>query len=157
MPLEPPWTRKRVALLQAGEQEHVRPDRAGHLGQRGGGGQLDAGRPRQQLPRRDGDPLGVAAAGEQRAHLVADRPVRHAVADLADDAAALEAEDLAGALGRRVEALPLQQVGAVHRAGLDVDDHLTRPADRVGHLAPAEHLGATGFADRDRTHVAGAR
>ena len=146
MPLEPPCTRKASPAPQPGQQEDVRPDGAGDLGQRRGGGQLDAGGPGQQLPRRDGDPLGVAAAGEQRAHLVADRPAGHALADLADDAAALQAEDVAGALRRRVEALPLQEVGAVHRRRRDVDDHLARAAHRVGHLAPAEHLGTAGLA-----------
>jgi hypothetical protein len=51
------------------------------------------------------------------------------------------------------EALPLQQVGPVHRAGGDVDDHLAGPAHRIGHLTPLERLGTTGFANRHRAHV----
>ena len=38
------------------------------------GDEVDPGRDRHQLAGRDRDQLGVPAAGEQRAHLVADRP-----------------------------------------------------------------------------------
>ena len=131
----------------------LRPDRAGHLGQGGGGDELHARGHRQQLPRRDGDPLGVPAAGEQRAHLVAHRPAGHALADLADHAAALQPEDVAGALRRRVEALALHQVGPVHGRRDDVDDHLAGPAHRIGHLADQQDLGSTGRADDDRAHT----
>ena len=49
-------------------------------------------------PGRDGDVVGVPATGEQRAHLVADRPARStSVAERGDRAAALEADDLRGA------------------------------------------------------------
>ena len=65
---------QRLARAEPGHLDHVRPDRAGHLGQRRGVDQVDAGRHRQQLPGRHGDPLGVPAAGQQRADLLPDRP-----------------------------------------------------------------------------------
>src|SRR6476469_4824267 len=75
MPLEPPCTRNRSTCFRPADRNTF-----DHLVQGGGGGELHPGGPRQQLPHRDGDPLGVAPAREQRAHLVADGPVRHAVA-----------------------------------------------------------------------------
>ena len=42
-------------------------------GKRGRGHQVDPGRQRHHLSGGDGDLLGVPTAGEQRAHLVADR------------------------------------------------------------------------------------
>jgi hypothetical protein len=130
MPLEPPWTRTLSPRRRPASRKT-----------------LD-----QQLAGRDGDPLRVAAAGEEGAHLVTDRPARHAVPNLADDAAAFEAQDLAGPGRGRVEALALQEVRAVHRRRGDVQDDLAGAADGVGDLAPAEHFGATGLTHRHRAH-----
>ena len=107
---------------------------------------------RQHLPRRHHHLLGVTAAGQQRAHLVTRPPVRDAVADGADPARALQARVRRRARRRRVEALPLHQVRAVDPAGGDVDDHLARAGDRVGHLEPVQHLGFAGFGDDDSVH-----
>ena len=79
--------------------------------------QVDAVGHRHHLPGRHGHPLGVPAAGQQRAHLVADRPARRRPRRARRSAAALQAEDVRGARRRRVEALPLQEVGAVDGRG----------------------------------------
>ena len=97
---------------------HVRPDRAGHLGQRGGVDQVDAGRHRQQLPGRHGHPLGVPAAGQQRADLARPPPSRSRPAPTALITPEHSSPGYGGrARRRRVVPLPLQQVGPVDRAG----------------------------------------
>ena len=106
---------QRLARPQPGRHEDVAPHRAHDLRQRRGVRERHAVRHRQQLAGRDRDALGVAAAGEQRAHLVARRPVAGAVAHGADGAAALQPEVRRRARRRRVEALPLQDVGAGSR------------------------------------------
>ena len=66
---------QRLAGPQAGDHEDVGPDRARHLGQRAGGRRGRRRRGRGiTWPAGHGDLLGVPAAGEQGAHLVADRP-----------------------------------------------------------------------------------
>src|SRR5690606_3328583 len=104
--------------------------------------------------RRYGDPLGVPATGQQRRHLVADGEAGHALADRGDDAGALQPRVRRGARWRRVVAGALQQVRAVDRAGVDVDQHLARAGDRVGNLRPGEHLRAAGPGDRHGVHAA---
>ena len=121
-------------------------------GSAGGLQQGQPGRHRQQLAGRDRDPLRVPAAAEQRAHLVADGPAGHAVAERGDPARALQPRVRRGARRRRVVALPLQEVGPVDRAGGDLDEHLAGAGLRVRHLGPLQHLGTAGLADRDRVH-----
>ena len=81
---------ERLAGLEVGGQEDVGPDRAGHLGQGGGVDEVDTRRDREQLAGRHADLLGVAAARQQRAHLVADDPAVDAVAHGIDDAGDLQ-------------------------------------------------------------------
>ena len=142
-----------LVRLQAGDHEHVGPDRAGHL--REGRGALDvhAGRQRHHLPGGHGHLLGVPPGREERAHLVAHLMALDALADRADPARALEAEHVGGALRRRVEALPLQRVGAVDRAGDDVDDDLARTRLGVGQLGDGQGLGTTRVGCDDGTHA----
>ena len=85
---------------------------------------------RRHVHRRAGvhdDLLGVAAAGEQRHGAVADPPAAHGGADLGHLAGAFEAENRRRAGRRRIEALALQQVGAVDRGGADADADVLRP------------------------------
>ena len=99
-------------------------------------------RHRQQLPGRHGDPLGVPAAGEQRAHLVADRPARRRLAERLDDPAHLEPGDVRRARRRWVVALALQEVGAVDARGDDVDEHLAGPGRGGVDVREDERFGA---------------
>ena len=101
------------------------------------------------------DLLRVAAAGEQRARLVADLPAADAGSDLADPPGALQAGELGGAGRRRVVPLALHDVGAVHPGGHDVEDDLAAAGLGVGLLGPLEDLGATRLADGDAVHDGG--
>ena len=103
-------------------------------------------------PSRHHDLLGVAAAGQQRAHLVTRPPAGDAVADGPDPAGAFQARVRRRARRRRVAALPLHQVGAVDTAGGDLDDHLAGAGDRVGYLKPAQDVGFAGLGDDDGVH-----
>lgn len=59
-----------------------------------------------------------------------------------------------GARGRRIASLALQEVGAVHARGRDLDEHLVGPrGSRFGDVTDLEDLGPAGFADDDRTHL----
>lgn len=103
-------------------------------------------------PAGDRDLLGVAAAPEQRAHLVAHGPAGDPGAERGDPSGALQA-GVGGGAGRRVvEALPLEDVGAVDGPGHDVDQHLPLTGHGIRHLAPDQRLGPTGFRNRDRIH-----
>ena len=94
----------------------------------------------------------VSAAREQRAHLVADGPAGDTGAELGDPAGALQA-GVGGGAGRRVvEALALEEVGAVDRARRHLDEHFALAGHRVGDLVPHQRLGSTGFGNRDRMH-----
>ena len=94
---------------------------------------------RHHLARGADDPLGVPAARQQRAALVADAPAGHAVADGRDGAAALEPEHVGGTGRRGVVALPLQQVGPVDGGRDDRDGDLagTGLAGRAARRATA--------------------
>ena len=110
---------QRLAGLEVGDEEDVGPHRADDFRQ---GRRVDQGhalRHGQQLPGGHPHLLGVPAAGEQRAHLVADRPVVDALTERLDDPAHLEPGDLRLAGRRRVVALALEQVGAVDACGGD--------------------------------------
>ena len=141
-----------LAGLQRGEVEDVAPDRAGDLGQAGGVQQRHPGGHGQQLPDGDGDLLGVAAAGEQRADLVADRPAGDALAERRRSAGALQAGVGRGAGRRGVEAAALQQVGPVDGGRDDVDEHLARARDGRVDVGEDERLGAAVGRQRDGAH-----
>ena len=106
-------------------------------------------RHRHQLPGRHRHLGGVGAGGQQRARLVAHRPALDAVADGGDGPAALHAEHVGRPGRRRVEALPLQQVGPVEAGGGDVEHHLARPGLGVGDVAHDEDLGTAGPVGED--------
>ena len=139
----PPWTRSARRAARWRDHEDVRPDRAG--------------RPRAAPRRRPGPgrPAPAAAArpvrrpsrrtpaGQQRADLVADGP-----AATPRRAATIRPEHSSpgyGDTGRRVvEALPLQQVGAVHGRGDDLDQDLALAGLGIGHVGPDKCLGPPG-------------
>ena len=105
-----------------------------------------------QLPGGDGDLLGVAATGQQRAHLVADGPAGDALAQLCDATGALHAEIGRGAARGRVVALALQHVGPVQAGRGHVEDDLARPGLGRGHVLNLEHFGATWVGNHDGAH-----
>src|SRR5207248_11038678 len=119
----------RLAGREVGQPHHIGPDGAGDLGQSGRLGEVEAARLRQYLADRYRDPLGVPAAAEKGADLVAFlrwlSGVLDPVAELHDPAGALQSRVRRGARRRRVEALALQQVSPVDGTGVHVDQYLT--------------------------------
>ena len=153
MPEAPPCTRNVSPSRRCAELADVGPDRAGDLRQRGGLHQRQPGRDRQQLAGRDGDPLGVPAAAEQRAHLVADLPAGDAVAERGRPGRCTPGP---GTAGRRAAAGsgPAAACRSARLTALAATSTSTSPARRlrVGHLRPVQHLGTARLADRDRVH-----
>ena len=141
-----------LALSQARGHDEVAPHRAGHFWQRCGLDERDRRRDAHELAYRNGDAIGVAATGEERGHLIADRAGGHARAELTDGARALESEDVARTRGRGVVALSLHDVGAVHGRCGDVDDDLTRTGLRVGDFVPGQHARVTWRCNDDGAH-----
>ena len=133
--------------------DDVRVDGCEHLGQGSGGGEVEGVGHREELTGGRGDLLGVAAAGEQRGDAIADAPVLHVGAELDDRARDLEAGDLRRTRRRVVEALPLQEVGAIHSGGVDSDEDLVRPDLRGGDVGELQCLGISGGGNRDSAHV----
>src|SRR5690606_17078610 len=107
----------------------------------------------QQLGGGDRDLLGVTATGEEGTDLVADVPARHTLAEFGDHSGAFEAQDVARPRGRRVEAAPLQQVGAVDRGRRNIEKYVPGRQVRVGLLGPPENFWTTGFGGDDCIHV----
>ncbi|CAB4743304.1 unannotated protein [freshwater metagenome] len=141
-----------LALSQASGHDEVAPHRAGHFWQRCGLNERDWRRDAHELAYRNSDSIGVAATGEERGHLIADRAGGHACTELTDGAGAFEAEDVARTWGWGIEALSLHDVGAVHGRCGDVDDDLTRAGLRVGDFVPGEHARVTGRCNDDGAH-----
>ena len=145
---------QRLARSQARGHEDVRPHGAHDLGQPAGLDQVDTGGQRQHLAGGHGDLLGIAATGQQGAHLVADRETRVDVGSERGDAAgALETGVRRRARRRGVVPLPLQDIGAVDGRGDDVDQHLARSGSDVVDVLPLQHVGPAGFGDHDRLHA----
>ena len=80
-------------------------------------------------------------------YLVTDFPASDVLADGLDGARAFEAEELAGALGWRVKALPLESVGPVERCRRDSDQNVVVSHLRVFHLQQLQNLGTAGASD----------
>jgi len=131
---------------------HVRDDGGGHLQQSRGGHEIHPGRRGNQLPLGGDEILRVAAAREQRHHLVADPPPGHTGADRLDDTGGLQADDVGDALRGRVVAAALQQVGAVHARGDGAHQHLPRLGGGGGGFLDGQGLDVPGLLDDDSSH-----
>ena len=122
------------AGLEPSALEHVVPDREDRLGQGGGlhGGQSVRDEQRGGFGRHR--ELGIAAAIGEGADEIAVLEARHVLADGDDGACDFEAEKIRGVLGRRVEALALEHVGAIDARRLNDDEHFVRCGLRHGPL-----------------------
>ena len=132
--------------------DHVGPDGERRLRHRGRLREAEAPGNRQALFGRRTAVLGVAAAGDQRADVVADPPRRHVAADFDDGAGDLEAGDIRRSGRRRVLALALHQVRPVHASGRDLDQHLPGAGRRSGPLDRRQDLGSTWFSYLNGNH-----
>ena len=133
-----------LSRLQAAFLEQVQIRGEPRLGNRRRVRERERGRDRHEHGARHRHFLGVAASGEQE---------EDALPGALHLARRLEAEDLRGARRRRVLALRLQQVGAVHGGRAHVDDDLAGAGHRIRRLAPYERFGSAGLRDEDGLHA----
>ena len=110
--------------------KEIQPGGGKDFRQAGGDDQPHALRHRHHLRRRTQHPVGVAAAAEQGAHLLADRQIFDPLADGLYHPRTLQPQHLAGAGRRRVEPGFLRQIGAIDAGGADADSHLA-PGGRL--------------------------
>ena len=148
---------QRFARLQPAAIDDVGPDRGVGLRQRGRVDQGNARRQRQALRRRRHAVLGVPAAGEQRADLVAHRRIGHALPDRRDGSGHFQPRDVGSAGGRRVVALALHRVGPIDPGRRHLDQHLARTGSRHRPGRDPQRLGRTGLRDVDDAHGLGDR
>ena len=99
------------------------------------------------------DLLRVAAARQQRHGAIARPPALDTVRDLDDLARALEPQDRRRTRRRRIVALALHQVGAVHAGGRDLQTHGARLESGRRGLPQAHHALVTGRVDEDRSQL----
>ena len=127
-----------------------------HLGDRRGVRHVDPDGHRDRLPFVDGDLRGVAAAGQDSHHRVADLPGGHPGTDRADPPGELQARDLVFGLWPRLRVATdaLEEIGAVDRSGRDVDDDLLRPGLQVRQLLYRHDLGPAVPVQHHRAHDA---
>ena len=132
--------------------EEIGPDREIGLGQRGGAERVVAAGPGQALRRRGDRVFRVAAAVHERADPVTRRKLPGIFAPVHDRARHFEADMRARAGRRRILALALGDIGAVHAGRLDPDQHLVGPRPRHGPGRRAQHFGAAGALGLDEGH-----
>ena len=141
-----PMDEDSFAGLQLRRHDQVGIDRRRDLGQRCRRDQIHAVGDPQNLPRRHGHLLGVAAAGEQRHHLVPHgKCLGHARAEAGNPAGDFQSGDLGGTRRRRVEPPALLHVCTVQARGHDVDQHLAGTGHRGLDLADFQDLGSAGL------------
>ena len=97
--------------------------------------------------------LGVAAARNQRHHLVAGLEARGASAERNDFAGDLEAWNVAGAGRRRIVAGALRDVRPVDAGGRDLDQDLVLARRRHGPLLRHQRLRPAGLWNADGGHL----
>ena len=146
MPLVPPWTRAvspSVAKARSNKLVHTVNNVSGIAA----ASTIDKRRRHgQALADRRGGIFGIAAAGEQGADRLADELGRNPLAGRGDRSGHFQPRNGGRAGRHRVEAAPLQHVGAVDPGGGDPDEQLARararhrPADRNQHFGSARPL-----------------
>jgi hypothetical protein len=114
--------------------------------------EIHSARNRQTLRRRRDAELGVAAAGHERADLVAGRPAADSRRRPPRPYPPPRARNVGGPRRRRIAATPLHDVGTIDAGGANLDQDVARAWRQVGTLSPDEHIGSPGFTNLDRNH-----
>ena len=140
---------------QAPALEHVVPYREEGLGHRARVHHVEACRNGQRDGLLGNAVLGVAAAVDERAHLVAELPARDARADGCHLAGDLEAGQRRVARRRRIEPGALHEVGTVDAGRGHLDQDLAGRRLGRGHGLRLQDLGPAGRGDLDRRHRLG--
>jgi hypothetical protein len=104
----------------------------------------------------DCDELGVATTFHQQHDPVAHCKRVHSGAEFGNDARGFKAEDLAGTGRWRVEALPLEEVGAIDPGAGDPNDDLAIADDRVRDFRDVQLLGSARCCNDDCAQRSGA-
>ncbi|GCC46094.1 hypothetical protein chiPu_0029950, partial [Chiloscyllium punctatum] len=145
---------QRLAGLERAALEHIVPHRHQRFRNRTGFLHRELRRHGHRLRVLRDAILRVAAAGDQRHHLVADL-VLGAFAERHHFARDLEAGQVAGAGRRRIGAGALRDVGTIDAGGRDLDQDLAGLRHRQRAGLRHQHLRATGLADGNDGHLRG--
>jgi hypothetical protein len=84
--------------------------------------------------------------------VIAHLPTGNAVPQSGHLTGSLQTQNLAGTLGRRIVALPLQQIRPIHAGGDDSDQDLSGARNRRVSLPNLEDLRTTRLRRDDRSH-----
>ena len=141
------------AGLHLSAADDVRPDGGQHLGEGGRLGEVEVIGHGKQLTCGNGHGFGIAAAGEQSRHPVADGPAGDLGAEPLDGAGDLESGNLGGPGWGIVESASLQQVGPIDAGGMDADEDLIGGDVGSRFVGDLQDLGVTGGGDRDSAHA----
>jgi hypothetical protein len=133
--------------------EQVGPHGEEHFRQSRCVDQRDAARHRQNAFGRRGAELGIAATGNQRAHLIAHTPSADALAQFGDRAGHFHAENLGRARRRRITARALRQIGVVQPRRGHLDQHLAGFRHRFRRVVEDKATIGTGIVDADGFHA----
>src|SRR5262249_46169977 len=98
---------------------------------------------RQRLDRRCATQLSIGSTRDQDAGAIPHLPICNGFSDGDDSARAVKARYIGRARRRRVPALPLQRVNAAYAGGLNSDQDVGRPYNRVGSLGGFQDAGWT--------------
>ena len=128
-----------LSRLQAAFLKEVQVRGEPGLGDRRRVREREGARNRHEHGPRNGHPLGIAASGEEE---------EDALAGTFDLTRRLESEDFGGARGRRVLALRLQEVGAVHGRRANAHDDLAGAGHGSGASPHTSASGPPGFGTR---------
>ncbi len=152
MPDEPPWTSSVSPALRSAAVEDVGPDREERLGDRSRFGQREAGWHREGGAIVDGAILGIAAAGYQRRHVIADGKRGDGLTAGDDFAGDLQAENIGDAGRRRIAAAALRDVRPIDAGRCHLDQDLVGSWHRRRALHHLQHLGTAWLAGDDGGH-----
>ena len=143
---------QRFARREARAVVDVRPDGEEGFRQRRGFQRREALRDRQRLHFRRHAELGVAAAVDERAHLVSHPEFGDGIAHGGNLAGNLQARQVGGIRRHGVPAHPLQDVRAVDAGGRHLDEDLVRFRHGGGTFGGNQDFGTAGLADFDAAH-----
>jgi hypothetical protein len=87
------------------------------------------------MARIDNGERGVSTPAKQGADAISDMPAVYALADLIDLSGDLKAQDIGGTRRRRIEPLPLEEVGAVHPGRPHPNANLARTCHWIGAIS----------------------
>jgi hypothetical protein len=146
---------KRFAFLQRAALEHVVPDRHQRFRRRAGFLHREGRWHRHRLGVLRDTILRIAAAGDQRHHLVAELVLLRAVAKRDHFARDFKAGQIACTWRRRIAAGALRHIGPVDAGRVDFHEDFARSRNWHGTLLRQQHLRAAGFADADHGHLRG--